>query len=127
MKSEVPAQVRRGEMMIRALDAGKKVGRLDYPLQAVRFGNTLTLLALGGEVTVDYGLRTRREYAGEPLITAGYSNDVMCYIPSARVLREGGYEAVDSMFYYAQAGPFAEDVEERVFAAIRQVMKGVGR
>jgi hypothetical protein len=43
------------------------------------------------------------------------------------VLREGGYEAVDSMFYYAQAGPFAEDVEERVFAAIRQVMKGVGR
>ena len=127
LKSRVPAQVRRGEMMIKALDAGKKVGRLDYPLQAVRFGNTLTLLALGGEVTVDYGLRTRREYSGEPLITAGYSNDVMCYIPSARVLREGGYEAVDSMFYYAQAGPFAEDVEERVFAAIRQVMKGVGR
>jgi neutral ceramidase len=127
LKSKVPAQVRRGEMMIKALDAGKKVGRLDYPLQAVRFGDTLTLLALGGEVTVDYGLRTRREYAGEPLITAGYSNDVMCYIPSARVLREGGYEAVDSMFYYAQAGPFAEDVEERVFAAIRQVMKGVGR
>ena len=127
LKSKVPAQVRRGEMMIKALDTGKKVGRLDYPLQAVRFGNTLTLLALGGEVTVDYGLRTRREYAGEPLITAGYSNDVMCYIPSARVLREGGYEAVDSMFYYAQAGPFAEDVEERVFAAIRQVMRGVGR
>ena len=125
--SKVPAQVRRGEMMIRALDAAKKVDRLDYPLQAVRFGNTLTVLALGGEVTVDYGLRARREYSGEPLITAGYSNDVMCYIPSARVLREGGYEAVDSMFYYAQAGPFAADVEERVFAAIRQVMKSVGR
>ena len=127
LKSKVPAQVRRGEIMIQALDTGKKVDRLDYPLQAVRFGNSLTVLALGGEVTVDYGLRARREYSGEPLITAGYSNDVMCYIPSARVLREGGYEAVDSMFYYAQAGPFAQDVEERVFAAIRQVMKSVGR
>jgi neutral ceramidase len=126
-ESKAPAQVRRGEIMMEALDSGKKVDRLDYPLQAVRFGNTLTVLALGGEVTVDYGLRARREYSGEPLITAGYSNDVMCYIPSARVLREGGYEAVDSMFYYAQAGPFAEDVEERVFAAIRQVMKSVGR
>jgi hypothetical protein len=127
LKSNVPAQARRGEIMIKALDAGKRVDRLDYPLQAVRFGNTLTLLALGGEVTVDYGLRARREFSGEPLITAGYSNDVMCYIPSARVLREGGYEAVDSMFYYSQPGPFAGDVEEKVFAAIRQVMKRVGR
>ncbi len=127
LKSKVPAQVRRGEMMLKSLDAGRKLDRLDYPLQAVRFGKTLTLLALGGEVTVDYGLRARREYSGEPLITAGYSNDVMSYIPSARVLREGGYEAVDSMFYYAQPGPYAEDVEERVFAAIRQVMKSVGR
>jgi hypothetical protein len=127
LKSKVPAQARRGEMMLKALDAGKKLGGLDYPVQAVRFGKTLTLLTLGGEVTVDYGLRAQREYSGEPLITAGYSNDVMCYIPSARVLREGGYEAVDSMFYYAQPGPFAEDVEERVFASIRQVMKSVGR
>ena len=127
MKSKVPAQARRGEMMLKELDAGRKPGRLDYPLQAIRFGNSLTLLALGGEVTVDYGLRTRREYSGEPLITAGYSNDVMCYIPSARVLREGGYEAVDSMLYYAQPGPFDNDVEERVFAAIRQLMKSVGR
>jgi hypothetical protein len=127
LTSKVPAQARRGEMMLKELDAGGILGRLDYPLQAVRFGNSLTLLALGGEVTVDYGLRARREYSGEPLITAGYSNDVMSYIPSARVLREGGYEAVDSMFYYAQPGPFVEDVEERVFAAIRQVMKSVGR
>jgi hypothetical protein len=127
LKSKVPAQVRRAGIMIKALDAGKRVDRLDYPLQAVRFGHTLTMLALGGEVTVDYGLRMRREYPGEPMITAGYSNDVMCYIPSARVLREGGYEAVDSMFYYAQAGPFAEDVEERIFAATRQLMKDVGR
>lgn len=78
-------------------------------------------------MTVDYGLRVKREYRGEPVITAGYSNDVMCYIPSARVLREGGYEARDSMAYYGQAGPFAGDVEDRIFAAIRQTMTDVGR
>jgi hypothetical protein len=43
------------------------------------------------------------------------------------VLREGGYEAVDSMPYYGLAGPYASDVEERVFAAIHQVMAKVGR
>jgi neutral ceramidase len=127
LKSSLPAAVRRAGLMLKALDAGKKIDQLDYPVQAARFGHSLTLVALGGEVTVDYGLRIKREYPGEPVITAGYSNDVMCYIPSARVLREGGYEAVDSMIYYGQAGPFADDVEDRVFAAIRLAMKDVGR
>jgi len=76
-------------------------------------------------VVVDYDLRVKREYGG-PLIVAGYSNDVMCYIPSKRVLGEGGYEAVDSMIYYGQPGPFADDVEERIFAEIAKVMKRVG-
>jgi hypothetical protein len=40
---------------------------------------------------------------------------------------EGGYEPVDSMLYYGQPGPFAEDVEERVFAAMREVLRRVGR
>jgi len=76
---------------------------------------------------VDYDLRAKREYSGEPLIVASYSNSVMCYIPSERVLGEGGYEAVDNLVYYGQPGPFAPGVEARVFEAIHQVMKEVGR
>ena len=64
--SKVPAQARRGEMMLQALDAGKKVDQIEYPVQAVRFGRSLTLVALGGEVVVDYALRIKREYTGEP-------------------------------------------------------------
>ena len=59
-------------------------------------------------------------------MVAGYSNEVMCYIPSKRVLAEGGYEAVDSMVYYGQPGPFTADVEEMIFDAIHRVMKRVG-
>jgi len=57
---------------------------------------------------------------------AGYCNEVSCYIPSRRVLREGGYEPVDSMIYYGQPGPFADNVEETVFAALREVLAGAG-
>jgi neutral ceramidase len=121
------AYARRAGLMLNALAKGQRIDRIDYPVQAVRFGKSLTVLALGGEVTVEYALRVNREYPGEPVITAGYSNDVMCYIPSARILHEGGYEAVDSMAYYGQAGPFAGDVEERIFAAIHRVMRAVGR
>ena len=30
----------------------------------------------------------------------GYANDVMAYIPSLRVLKEGGYEGGGAMIYY---------------------------
>jgi neutral ceramidase len=60
------------------------------------------------------------------LIVAGYSNDLMSYIPSQRILREGGYEAADSMVFYGQPGPYADDVEDRVLAGIGGVMRSVG-
>ena len=122
-----PAAKQRAARILRAIDAGHPIHETPYPVQAIRFGNSLTLLALGGEVVVDYDLRAKREYPGEPLIVAGYSNAVMCYIPSDRVLREGGYEAVDSLVYYGQPGPFAPGVEGRVFDAVHAVMKKVGR
>jgi hypothetical protein len=61
------------------------------------------------------------------LVVAGYSNDVPCYIPSARILKEGGYEAVDSMIYYGQPGPFTEEVEQRLKEGITQVFGRVLR
>lgn len=120
-----PAKVRRAKAMLAAYDTRHPVRTTPYPIQAIRFGNDLALLALGGEVVVDYGLRVKREYGGN-LIVAGYSNDVMSYIPTARILREGGYEAVDSMIYYGQPGPYADDVEERIFDGIHKIMRRVG-
>jgi neutral ceramidase len=111
--------------MLQAYDTRHSIRTTPYPIQAIRFGNDVTLLALGGEVVVDYALRTKREYAGN-LIVAGYSNDVMSYIPTARILQEGGYEPVDSMIYYGQPGPYADDVEERITDGIHKVMKRVG-
>jgi hypothetical protein len=121
-----PFRQRRARLMLAAYDEGRPVRETPYPVQAVRLGADLTLLALGGEPVVDYALRAKRELAGEDLIVAGYCHDVMGYIPSRRVLREGGYEAVESMIYYGQPGPFAESVEETVFAAVRRVAERVG-
>ena len=118
---------RRARAMLKAYDDGRPVRRTQYPVQAIRFNRDLTLVALGGEVVVDYALRIKKEFPGENTVIAGYSNDVMCYIPSLRVLKEGGYEANDSMIYYGQPGPFAEDVEETVMKTVHSVMKRVGR
>lgn len=120
-------RVRHAKAMLLTYDEGHPIRHYPYPLQAIAFGKDLVILALGGEVVVDYALRVKKEYGANGLIVAGYSNDVMSYIPSLRVLKEGGYEAVDSMIYYGQPGPYADDVEERIFDAIHKVMKQVGR
>jgi neutral ceramidase len=117
---------RRARLMLAAYDEGKPVRQTPYPVQAIRLGRDLTLVALAGEPVVDYALRVKRELAGENLIVAGYCHDVLCYIPSRRVLREGGYEAVDNMIYYGQPGPFTDTVEDRVMAAVHEVAKRVG-
>lgn len=91
------------------------------PVQVWRFGGTdLTLVALGGEVVADYALRLRREYPDRAIWTAGYSNDVFGYVPSRRVLDEGGYEGGDAMIYYGRPGPFAGDVETRIMREVRR-------
>ena len=87
----------------------------DYPVQVARLGDSLTLIGLGSETTVDYSIRLKKELGSEvPVWVAGYTNDYTGYVPSLRVLREGGYEA--------QAG-WAEDVEERIVGKVHELFE----
>jgi neutral ceramidase len=120
-------RVRHAKAMLRLYDDGNPIRRYPYPVQAIQFGKDLTFVALGGEVVVDYALRIKREFGSKGIIVAGYSNDVMSYIPSLRVLKEGGYEADQSMIYYGLPGPYDGEVEDHIMTTVGQVMKRVGR
>jgi hypothetical protein len=93
------------------------------PLQAWDMGLSLALVALSGEVVVDYALRLAREYPNVGTWIAGYSNDVFGYVPSTRVLREGGYEGGDAMIYYGRPAPFTETVEDTIVEGVRGLMR----
>jgi neutral ceramidase len=111
------------------LDEMEKAGRLNstyaYPVQVVQFGGDLTLVGLSGEVVVDYSHRLKRELTGPPLWVAAYCNDVFGYVPSRRVLEEGGYEGGGAMRYTRFPGPFAPSVEERVVGKVHELVKRV--
>jgi neutral ceramidase len=119
-------RVRRAQAMLRGYDEGHPLRRISYPVQAIRLGKDFTVLALGGEVVVEYALRGKKEFPGENLVVAGYSNEVACYIPSLAVMKGGGYEPEFSQIYYGYPGPFTDDIEETVFTAIHKVMARVG-
>lgn len=126
MLSDNRFKIKRARFILDAIDKGYDIGTLSYPVQAIRFSNDFTILALAGEVVVDYSLNSKKKYPHENMFVAGYSTEVQCYIPSSRVLSEGGYEPETSMIYYGLPGPFNWNVEEKVFSAIDRVMKKSG-
>jgi hypothetical protein len=75
---------------------------------------------LGGEVVVDYALRLKSELHGRRTWCAGYVNDVMAYIPSRRVLQEGGYEGATSMIYYGLPTVWAPELEDAIVEEVRR-------
>ena len=95
---------------------------LSYPVQTWTFGNEMAMLFLGGEVVVDYSLRLKKELGAERLWVNAYSNDVRCYIPSRRVLREGGYEAEGHIYFYNQPSRLSEEVEDLIVASVHELL-----
>ncbi len=98
-------------------EKGPLRGAYPYPVQAWQVGDGPTLLALGGEVVVDYALRLKRELGSEKTWVMGYANDVMAYIPSLRVLKEGGYEGGGAMVIYGLPTVWGPRVEELIVGA----------
>jgi hypothetical protein len=97
-----------------------------YPIQVVRLGDQVTWVALGGEAVVDYSRRLKKELAGSRSVwVTAYANDVMAYIPSERVLSEGGYEADSSMVFYGQPGKWAPAIEGIIVGKVRELVGGL--
>ncbi len=111
----------RAKMLLEEIDAGRPLSpTYPYPVQLWRFGNDLDWFFLGGEVVVDFALRTKAEQHQTKTWLAGYSNDVMAYIPSRRVLTEGGYEGGGAMVYYGQPTIWSEQVENQIMDEINR-------
>lgn len=103
------------KVQLQKLDAGQALRTaVDYPVQTWFFGDDLAILFLSGEVVVDYALRFKKDFDPSRFWINGYSNDFPCYIPSERILKEGGYEGGGAMVYFDQPGPLATGVEQKI-------------
>lgn len=112
----------RARRLLGLLDSGQPLPtRYAAPVQAWAVGDSRGVVFLPGEVVVDYALRLPGELAGRQWWIGSYANDVMAYIPSKRVRREGGYEGEKAMVYYGLPAPWREEVEEVLVGAVKQL------
>ena len=92
------------------------------PVALWQFGDDLTLVAISGEVVSDYVPLVAAAIPAERLWVAGYSNQIFGYLPSARIVAEGGYETLGLVS--AHIGWFSADAERVLLSAIQQMRRG---
>jgi neutral ceramidase len=116
----------RAKSYLGRLDSGAALPEsVKLPVAALRLGDDLTFVLMGGEVVVDYARRLKRTLAADGVWTVGYAYEVPCYIPSARLIKEGGYEVESSMIYYGFYGPFRTSIEAQLVNRIESMVEGL--
>jgi hypothetical protein len=89
-----------------------------YLVQTWSFGDQLAIVFLPGETVVDYSHRIKREFDRSRIWVNGYSNEERCYVPSERILKEGGYEGGGAMVYYDRPQRFAPGIEATIMQVV---------
>jgi neutral ceramidase len=119
----------KAEHLLARLDGGASfAATYPCPLHVARLGDALLIIALGGEPVIDYARWFKHRHAapGRLVWVAGYANDMFGYVPTARVLREGGYEGNRSVLWSALPTPFAEDTERRITDGVDRLVEQLG-
>jgi hypothetical protein len=105
------------------LDRGEPLQRaIDYRIQTWCFDDKLAMVFLAGEVVVDYTTRLRKELDGSRLWITAYANDRPCYIPSERILREGGYEGGGDLPIAGIPSRLQTGLEDRIAQCVVQMI-----
>jgi len=110
--------------LLKQLDEGNTLAAsYPYSVQVWKLGADQLWISLGGEVCVEYSLRFKEIY-GPHTWTAGFVNDLVCYIPSRRIYEEGGGQEPGCLWGYGlPAHDWAPGVEDRVVAAVEHTVQ----
>lgn len=121
--SDYPGYLKhRAKLFLEEINSGKELKKdYPYPVQAWRLGDQ-AIFTLGGELLVGYAIELKRIF-GDEVFVFGYTNDVMGYIPTVTVLREGGYEGNRSPYF---TNPWEGNIEYLIINECQKLAREVG-
>lgn len=114
------------ERLIKKLDAGETFETAyPYPVHAWQLGKEMLVIGQGAETVVDYAIRFKTEY-GPGTWVCGYTDDMISYIPSLRVWKEGGYEGGSNLYEYGRpALRWDGKIEDLIADSVHRLVKQV--
>jgi hypothetical protein len=94
------------------------------PFALWQFGHDLTWVGLPGEAVSDYVAMLQEALGPKRLWITAYANESFGYLPTTKILAEGGHETIGLTL---DIGIFAPGVEDVVVATVRQLARDAGR
>ena len=77
-------------------------------MQYIDLGSVI-IVALSAEVVAEYTQFFKDKFPNKTVIPVGYINTPFGYLPTQKILREGGYEAIDHFDSFSIIGNFNKD------------------
>lgn len=103
------------------LDRGYELPQtVPITVHGIQIGKGLRLVGLEGEAVAELGTLIEAFYGGGITFPLGYTNGAQLYLPTSKMLDEGGYEAV-SYHEYRQPAPLARGMEDVLTEGLRRL------
>ena len=83
----------------------------------IKLGQGLRIIGIEGEAVAELGILMCDFYREGVTFPLGYTNGTQLYLPTSRMLDEGGYEVV-SYYEYRQPAPLARGTEPILTTAL---------
>ncbi len=91
---------------------------MDITLSILELAPGFRLLGISGELLTDMGLKLKGHFDDGVTLPCGYTNGRIGYVPNSQVLREGGYEAWETVFFTnGMPAPWRDDIDDTLTAA----------
>jgi neutral ceramidase len=112
--------------MLEKIGKGEKIETSypSYPCQVWKVGDQ-AIMTMGGELVVEYDIKLKQIF-GQDIFVMGYTNDIMSYIPSPTILREGGYEGIRSQLSSGLPGTYKEEIESDILQVMTRLAEQAG-
>lgn len=87
---------------------------ITFTIQKVQLNPELIIIAMGGEVVVEYGLYAKNVAPEKTIIAVAYSNGLAGYITTDIMFQQGGYEPDGSTIYYLYPSQIDASIEKPI-------------
>jgi len=114
-----------GETLALLEERGRLPRRTRCFVHFVCLGEDTRIVGLEGEPCTGIGKRIKALFGDRGTVVVGYCNGSVAYLPTRRILEEGGYEA-ESYVYFGLPSRFAPGVEDKLAEAAMKAAERCG-
>lgn len=94
--------------------------QISLEMTVLTLAEQLTVITANAEMVAEYGMHLKRMTEGH-VLSLGYTNGMIGYVPTAQQIAEGGYEAYWSTHYFLLPAPLSTEVESLVIKTMQDI------